>query len=149
MDVSKYEEFILNNKTDLGIKFDKNKITIDSNVNTDGYLVLPISYSDNYSVVVNGDSTDTIKMYGGLLGVKVDKGHNQITYTYRNRDLEKSLVVSLIATIVFTIISVFYSKISTNKILREVAYGTYSLLFYVAGVLYVGIILVWLVKFVI
>lgn len=149
MDVSKYEEFILNNKTDLGIKFDKNKITIDSNVNTDGYLVLPISYSDNYSVVVNGDSTDTIKMYGGLLGVKVDKGHNQITYTYINKDLEKSLIVSLIATIVFTIISVFYSKISTNKILREVAYGTYSLLFYVAGVLYVGIILVWLVKFVI
>ena len=149
MDVSKYEEFILNNKTDLGIKFDKNKITIDSNVNTAGYLVIPVSYSDNYSVVVNGDSTDTIKMYGGLLGVKVDKGHNQITYTYINKDLEKSLIVSLITTIIFTIVSVFYSKISTNKILREVAYGTYSLLFYVAGVLYVGIILVWLVKFVI
>lgn len=149
MDVSKYEEFILNNKTDLGIKFDKNKITIESDVNTAGYLVIPVSYSDNYRVVVNGKSTDTVKMYGGVLGVKVDKGHNQITYTYRNRDLEKSLVVSLIATIVFTIISVFYSKISTNKILREVAYGTYSLLFYVAGVLYVGIILVWLVKFVI
>lgn len=149
MDVSKYEEFILNNKTDLGIKFDKNKITIESDVNTAGYLVIPVSYSDNYRVVVNGKSTDTVKMYGGLLGVKVDKGHNQITYTYINKDLEKSLIVSLIATIVFTIISVFYSKISTNKILREVAYGTYSLLFYVAGVLYVGIILVWLVKFVI
>lgn len=149
MDVSKYEEFIFNNKTDLGIKFDKNKITIESDVNTAGYLVIPVSYSDNYRVVVNGKSTDTVKMYGGLLGVKVDKGHNQITYTYINKDLEKSLIVSLIATIVFTIISVFYSKISTNKILREVAYGTYSLLFYVAGVLYVGIILVWLVKFVI
>ena len=149
MDVSKYEEFILNNKTDLGIKFDKNKITIESDVNTAGYLVIPVSYSDNYRVVVNGKSTDTVKMYGGVLGVKVDKGHNQITYTYINKDLEKSLIVSLIATIVFTIISVFYSKISTNKILREVAYGTYSLLFYVAGVLYVGIILVWLVKFVI
>ena len=149
MDVSKYEEFIFNNKTDLGIKFDKNKITIESDVNTAGYLVIPVSYSDNYRVVVNGKSTDTVKMYGGLLGFKVDKGHNQITYTYINKDLEKSLIVSLIATIVFTIISVFYSKISTNKILREVAYGTYSLLFYVAGVLYVGIILVWLVKFVI
>ena len=149
MDVSKYEEFILNNKTDLGIKFDKNKITIDSNVITDGYLVIPISYSDNYSVVVNGDSTDTIKMYGGLLGVKVEKGYNQITYTYRNRDLEKSLVVSLIATIIFTIVTVFYSKVSTNKILGNIAYGTYSLLFYVAGVLYVGIILAWLFKFVI
>lgn len=149
MDVSKYEEFILNNKTDLGIKFDKNKITIESDVNTAGYLVIPVSYSDNYRVVVNGKSTDTVKMYGGLLGVKVDKGHNQITYTYRNRDLEKSLIVSLIATIVFTIISVFYSKVSTNKILGNIAYGTYSLLFYVAGVLYVGIILVWLIKFVI
>lgn len=149
MDVSKYEEFILNNKTDLGIKFDKNKITIESDVNTAGYLVIPVSYSDNYRVVVNGDSTDTVKMYGGLLGVKVDKGHNQITYTYINKDLEKSLIVSLIATIVFTIISVFYSKVSTNKILGNIAYGTYSLLFYVAGVLYVGIILVWLIKFVI
>lgn len=149
MDISKYEEFILNNKTNLGVKFDKNKITIESDVNTAGYLVIPVSYSDNYRVVVNGKSTDTVKMYGGVLGVKVDKGHNQITYTYINKDLEKSLIVSLIATIVFTIISVFYSKISTNKILREVAYGTYSLLFYVAGVLYVGIILVWLVKFVI
>lgn len=149
MDISKYEEFILNNKTNLGVKFDKNKITIESDVNTAGYLVIPISYSDNYRVVVNGKSTDTVKMYGGLLGVKVDKGHNQITYTYINKDLEKSLIVSLIATIVFTIISVFYSKISTNKILREVAYGTYSLLFYVAGVLYAGIILVWLIKFVI
>lgn len=147
MDVSKYEEFILNNKTDLGVKFDKNKITIESDVNTAGYLVIPVSYSDNYRVVVNGKSTDTVKMYGGLLGVKVDKGHNQITYTYINKDLEKSLIVSLIATIVFTIISVFYSKVSTNKILGNIAYGTYSLLFYVAGVLYVGIILVWLVKF--
>lgn len=149
MDVSKYEEFILNNKTDLGIKFDKNKITIESDVNTAGYLVIPVSYSDNYRVVVNGKSTDTVKMYGGALGVKVDKGHNQITYTYINKDLEKSLIVSLIATIVFTIISVFYSKVSTNKILGNIAYGTYSLLFYVAGVLYVGIILVWLIKFVI
>lgn len=149
MDVSKYEEFILNNKTDLGIKFDKNKITIESDVNTAGYLVIPVSYSDNYRVVVNGKSTDIVKMYGGLLGVKVDKGHNQITYTYINKDLEKSLIVSLIATIVFTIISVFYSKVSTNKILGNIAYGIYSLLFYVAGVLYVGIILVWLVKFVI
>ena len=149
MDVSKYEEFILNNKTNLGIKFDKNKITIDSVINTDGYLVIPVSYSDNYRVVVNGESTDTVKMYGGLLGVKVNKGHNKITYTYRNRDLEKSLIVSLIATIIFTVVSVFYKKISTNTILGEVAYGTYSLLFYVAGVLYIGIILVWLIKFVI
>lgn len=148
MDINKYLEFV-NDKSDLNIKFEKNKITIDSNTLKDGYLVIPISYSDNYNVLVNGIDTSVTKMFGGLLGVKVSKGHNTITYTYHNKDLEKSLIVSLIATFMFILVSFGYKKINTNRVLGEVAYYTYSLLFYIVSVLYVGIILVWLVKFII
>ena len=31
------------------MEFDKNKIKIDVTTNTDGYLVIPVSYSDNYN----------------------------------------------------------------------------------------------------
>ena len=42
-----------------------------------------------------------------------------------------------------------YKRISSNKILGDFAYYTYSSLFVGVMVLYVGIILVWLVKFII
>lgn len=149
MSVSKYEDFVKNSKFDYSVLFDKNKIKIEATVKEDGYLVIPVSYSDNYSVIVNGENSDIVKMFGGILGVKVEKGQNSITYTYHNKDLEKGLIISLVATIVFILMGFGYKKISSNKILGDFAYYTYSSLFVGVMVLYVGIILVWLVKFII
>lgn len=149
MSVSKYEDFVKNSKLDYSILFDKNKIKIDTRVNEEGYLVIPISYSENYSVMVNGNDSDTVKMFGGLLGVKVKKGHNSINFTYENKDLGKGLIVSLLAMVIFILIGFGYKKISSSKILGDIAYYAYSVLFYMVSVLYVGIILIWLVKFII
>lgn len=149
MSISKYEDFIKNNKLDYNILFDKNKIKIDVTTNTDGYLVIPVSYSDNYNVLVNNKNKNTIKMFGGLLGVKVEKGHSSIVYTYKNKDLKKGIIISLVATIIFVILSIDFKKATSNKFLKTAAYYTYSTLFYGAIVLYVIVILIWLIKFII
>ena len=149
MSISKYEDFIKNNKLNYNILFDKNKIKIDVTTNTDGYLVIPVSYSDNYNVLVNNKNKNTVKMFGGLLGVKVEKGHSSIVYTYKNKDLKKGIIISLIATIIFVILSIEYKKATSNKFLKTAAYYTYSTLFYGAIVLYVIVILIWLIKFII
>ncbi len=149
MSISKYEDFIKNNKLNYNILFDKNKIKIDVTTNTDGYLVIPVSYSGNYNVLVNNKNKNTIKMFGGLLGVKVEKGHSSIVYTYKNKDLKKGIIISLVATIIFVILSIDFKKATSNKFLKTAAYYTYSTLFYGAIVLYVIVILIWLIKFII
>lgn len=149
MSIRKYEDFIKNNKLNYNILFDKNKIKIDVTTNTDGYLVIPVSYSDNYNVLVNNKNKNTIKMFGGLLGVKVEKGHSSIVYTYKNKDLKKGIIISLVATIIFVILSIDFKKATSNKFLKTAAYYTYSTLFYGAIVLYVIVILIWLIKFII
>lgn len=149
MSISKYEDFIKNNKLNYSILFDKNKIKIDVTTNTDGYLVIPVSYSDNYNVLVNNKNKNTVKMFGGLLGVKVEKGHSSIVYTYKNKDLKKGIIISLVAIIIFVILSIEYKKTTSNKFLKTAAYYTYSTLFYGVIILYVIVILIWLIKFII
>lgn len=149
MNINKYREFINNYMYNLNIKYDRGNIIINDNIDSDGYLVIPVTYSDNYEVLVNDKKKDTIKMFGGLLGVKVEKGNNNITFTYRNRDLEKSLIVSLFAIILFVGVSLGYRRVGNNKFLGEVAYYTYSSLFYIFGSVYVFVILAWVVKFII
>lgn len=149
MNIDKYREFVNNYMNYLNIKYDRNKIIINDDITSDGYLVIPVSYSDNYDVLVNDRKQDTVKMFGGLLGVKVEKGDNNITFTYKNKDLKMSLIVSLITVIIFIGVSLGYRKISNNKFLGEVAYYTYSSLFYLFGIVYIFVILAWIVKFII
>ena len=52
MSVSKYEDFVKNSKFDYSVLFDKNKIKIETTVKEDGYLVIPVSYSDNYRLLI-------------------------------------------------------------------------------------------------
>lgn len=141
MDNSKYEDFINNQYIDTNINYDRNKITATVTSEEDKILYLPIAYSDSYKATNNGKEVEVIKVFDNFIGIKLEKGNNNIELTYMPKGLISMVIVSVI-TLVLTIILLstkLYNKILDCKFLANIAYYLY-LFAYIALILavYVG-----------
>ncbi len=141
MDNSKYEDFINNQYIDTNINYDRNKITANVTSEEDKILYLPIAYSDSYKATNNGKEVEVIKVFDNFIGIKLEKGNNNIELTYMPKGLISMVIVSVI-TLVLTIILLstkLYNKILDCKFLANIAYYLY-LFAYIALILavYVG-----------
>lgn len=143
MDMTKFEDFLNKYYIDTNIDFNKNKVSLKVNVNEDNkILFVPLAYSDNYTAKVNGKKVETVKMYENFIGIKVNKGENDITLTYIPNTFTKTLVVSIVSLIVTIILLVtkFYNRISDNTIIQNIAFYLY-IFGYIAAILLVYVLL--------
>jgi len=71
---------------------------IEGTVNRDdpGLLVTSIPYSLGWDVTVNGETVEPVKTNIGFMGIPVESGHSQITFTYQTPLLKAGSVVTLI-----------------------------------------------------
>ena len=141
MDNNKYEDFINNQYIDTNINYNRNKITATVTSEEDKILYLPIAYSDSYKATNNGKEVGVIKVFDNFIGIKLEKGNNNIELTYMPKGLISMVIVSVI-TLVLTIILLstkLYNKILDCKFLANIAYYLY-LFAYIALILvvYVG-----------
>lgn len=141
MDNNKYEDFINNQYIDTNINYNRNKITATVTSEEDKILYLPIAYSDSYKATNNGKEVEVIKVFDNFIGIKLEKGNNNIELTYMPKGLISMVIVSVI-TLVLTIILLstkLYNKILDCKFLANIAYYLY-LFAYIALILavYVG-----------
>jgi len=142
MDVSKYEEFLTNEKIDLKISYNENKIKVKVNSDKKQLLFLPIAYNDGYSVKNNGKSLEIIKVFDNYLGVMLEVGDNNITFKFIPSGLTLTLCISLI-TLIGTIIILktgLYNKLLEIKWLSNFAYYVY-LIGYLAIIFFVYIVM--------
>ena len=141
MDNTKYEDFIANQYVETNINYNKNKVTASVESEAEKILYLPIAYSDSYKATNNGKEVEVIKVFDNFIGVKLEKGNNNIELTYMPKGLIPMIIVSVI-TLVLTIIlssTKLYNKILDCKFLSNIAYYLY-LFAYIALILvvYVG-----------
>lgn len=143
MDIAKFEDFLDNYYIDTNIFFNKNKVSLNVNVNEDNkILFIPLAYSDNYTAKVNGKKVDTIKMYENFIGIKVNSGENDITLTYVPNMFTKTLIISLVSLLVTIslLVTKFYNKIIDNTIIQNIAFYLY-IFGYIATILLVYVLL--------
>ena len=109
-DYSEYDNYInrmANDYSNLSLKIDSNKLHLSYHRNDDknNVIVLPISYNDCWE---NDGNYEMIKTYGGLLGIVVPQGGNDIniTLTFKARYVNASALISITGTILYALVLV-------------------------------------------
>lgn len=92
-------------------KFQTQKVTLEkdtvkANIQSEkeAYLIFQIPFDSGWRATINGKNTEIVKMNGAFLGVKLQKGNNEIKLTYIPRYFKISALLSLISIMVLLII---------------------------------------------
>ena len=77
-----------------GLEMDGHHVSGTAEVPEAGILALSIPYDSGWSVEVDGKPARLLQVNGMMMGVQLDPGTHQVTFTYRNRWLAAGAVVS-------------------------------------------------------
>ena len=82
------------------------KDTVKANIQSEKeeYLTFQIPFDSGWRATINGKNTEIVKMNGAFLGVKLQKGNNEIKLTYIPRYFKISSLLSLISIMLLLII---------------------------------------------
>ncbi len=79
------------------LTFNENNDTISCSTTASGgeYLVTSIPYDKGFTVTVNGKDADIEKVNKSFIGVRLEKGNNEIVFKYRSPGLKLGIIVSI------------------------------------------------------
>ena len=82
------------------------KDTVKANIESEkeAYLTFQIPFDSGWRATINGKNTEIVKMNGAFLGIKLQKGNNEIKLTYIPRYFKISALLSLISIMALLII---------------------------------------------
>ena len=82
------------------------KDTVKANIQSEKetYLTFQIPFDSGWRATINGKNTEIVKMNGAFLGIKLQKGNNEIKLTYIPRYFKISALLSLISIMALLII---------------------------------------------
>ena len=132
MDNNKFINFLNNNYINTKVNYNRNKINVSYKSEEEKILFLPITYSEEFKVTNNNKDIKLIKVYDNYIGIKLDKGENNITLTYVPKGLKLSLILSVMAVILTILLlsTSLYELIITNKIINNIAYFSYMFAYF-------------------
>lgn len=134
MDSSKWLKFTEEQKTpDYDIEFDRNKINIDIESNEEGkVLFIPINYTDGYTMQINGETREITKVFGNYIGIKLEKGENDIEIKFVPKGLKLGAIITIVSIILTFIIYKFklIDKLKDNKVIGVIVSIISKVLFY-------------------
>lgn len=106
-----YESHItkLNNELKRNFKYTKKGANIKLTSEKDTFVVLTIPNEKGWEVTLNGKNIKVEEVYGGLMGVKLTKGQNNLKLEYTTPGLNFSIIISIISLLT----AIAY--ITTNK----------------------------------
>ena len=107
-DYSLYEDYLtrMEKYSNQELKIDNNKLHVSYHRDNDknNVIVLPISYNDCWKT----DNYKIIKTYGGLLGVVIPQGSNDISFTltFTPRYVNQSALIAITGAIIYMLVLV-------------------------------------------
>ena len=127
MDNNKFTSFVNNNHLDTKISYNRNRINVSYKSEEEKILFLPITYSESYKVTNNNKDAKILKVYDNYIGIKLEKGDNNIAFTYVPKGLKISLVLSVVAVLATIVLlhTKLYELIIDNKIINTIIYFVY------------------------
>lgn len=150
MDIEKYESFVENNNIPLKIKYHRNKISIEVDSDKEQILFIPVSYNQGYQGKVNNKIVEVEKVFGNFLGVKLEKGKNQVQFTFVPSGLKIATVISILSLFLtgFLLMKDRYLKLLDTKWLQKFASLCYNLIYAVFFFgIYIGLTIVFILSY--
>lgn len=124
LDLDKLAEFqtVLDNKNkDTIYKATKTGMRVKGTTSKEGFMVLPLLYTDEWKCVVNGKKIAPEKAYDSFLAVPVSGGDYEIRIRYIPNGFVKGIVISIVGILVLLL----SSRISASLLKRkELTKGT-------------------------
>ena len=81
--------------------FSNGQVSASFNAQRDETLLVSIPYEKGWSATVNGHNVPVHELYGGLLGIDVSEGTNDIELHYMTPGLIPSAIISIASVVVF------------------------------------------------
>lgn len=95
--------------TDCEVSYTQDSITVKLNgTATKNYALLPVIYSDNWKVTVDGQEVRAKEIAGLFTGVKVHSGENTITMTFEPKGTKEGLLLSLATLLIMFVCLVIH-----------------------------------------
>ena len=143
MNIGEFEKIINQMNSEVTIndrKVFKRKAVIDITASKPGYYIVPIGYSENWKVKVNGEKVDTYSAFDGmLLAIKVDEGVNPIEFIYKQKGFAVGAVLSLIGIALSVMICCIKKKIPEIKVINTGLYWMFI------GLNIATLLIIWLI----
>ena len=130
-DINKYEELFNNDKHNINIKVNKNKIEITGDSPKDTNILIPINYDEGFK-----GNTEIKRVYNTFIGIPLKKGNNNIELTFKPKAFTISVYITLL-TILLMIIAYFIKK---KFDIRNIKFIMYT--FWILGILIYGFFIV-------
>lgn len=146
-----YEDFIENEKIDTKVTYHRNQVEVEiEGTEEEKLLFLPINYNKGYHATNNGEKVDIVKVYDNFIGIKLNKGINDIKISFIPTGFTICLIVSVTALVVMIIILVsnLYFKVLEVNTLSNVAYYTYVFVYLaIVAFIYIGLTIVFIISY--
>ena len=111
MDTKKLVSLCESYSTDKNYTTNENGADITIKSNREGIAFIPLSYSNNWNITVNGEKVLPVCVLGNFLGVNVKSGESQIKLRYSYTPLIKTIAFTLLSIIVGTALLIIDKKI--------------------------------------
>ena len=91
----------------------QNYLYADITLNEDGFAMLSIPYDKGWTIKINGSKADVYKVNGGLIGIALSSGYNEIEMYYIPNGLKIGSILSGISLILIGLI--LYDELKMKK----------------------------------
>ena len=83
------------------MEFDESEISGTIDLATDKVMYLTIPFDDGWNLTVNGQKADKIKLFSGMTGIMLKKGHNDVVLIYHQRYVGAALMMDLMGVLAY------------------------------------------------
>lgn len=132
LNLDEYRSFIEEyGNIDVNVSIDGITKIYDYNAKKDGYVLLPINYTDEYEIKINGKKVDYSCNLYNMISIYTNKGENKIEVTYKQKWFVIGIIITL-TTLVLSLIGYLLNKkyrFLNNKIIVNSIYILCCLIF--------------------
>lgn len=133
LDMDKMESMTAMHKNDsCKTSFTKDSLTIHMNghLQINNMALIPIVYSDNWNITVNGKKVEGKAVCGLFTGVNIEKGQNTITMTFEPRGKRQGMLITMITAALLLL------GVAINPFVKEKGLAVFQ---YAASLIYWGL----------
>lgn len=129
MDTKKLVSLCESYSTDKNYTTNENGADITIKSNREGIAFIPLSYSNNWNITVNGEKVLPVCVLGNFLGVNIKSGESQIKLRYSYTPLIKTIAFTLLSIIVGTALLIIDKKIKQKpKFIETISFVLFKLI---------------------
>ena len=92
------------------IQYNGNTISGEINNEKNGILQLSVPYSEGWKVYVDGEEKEVLNVNTGFIGVELEKGSHEITFSYTTPGLNAGIALTIIGFIMFIVFIIYERK---------------------------------------